>query len=174
MSRMSERSPVYQANWDRLGALFGDGDLGQPAVLFCGLAPWQNRPIRSILCPVIGDVEATDGAMDPGLIALLSGPPGAGKSTIARRLAEGFDRSAHLKVDDLREIMVNGFEPPGAKWTPANEEQFVRARAAATLIALRGARAGRSSTGWSWTHPTRWRMKPPTRSASRSRAHNPN
>jgi len=31
--------------------------------------------------------------------------------------------------------MVNGFDPPGPAWTPGNERQFVRARAAATLIA---------------------------------------
>jgi predicted kinase len=68
-------------------------------------------------------------------IVLVSGPPGAGKSTIARHVAEGFERSAHLKVDDLREIAVNGFEPPGDVWTPGHERQFARARAAATLIA---------------------------------------
>jgi adenylate kinase family enzyme len=84
---------------------------------------------------MVDDIEAADGAVEPALIVLVSGPPGAGKSTIARRLAEHFERSAHLKVDDLREIMVNGFEPPGPEFTPGNEQQFVRARAAATLIA---------------------------------------
>ena len=70
------------------------------------------------------------------VVVLLSGPPGAGKSTIARGLAERFAPSAHLKVDDLREMMVNGFEPPGIEWNDAAEQQFRRARTAATQIAL--------------------------------------
>jgi len=82
-----------------------------------------------------GALDGTDSAVERAPIVLVSGPPGAGKTTVARRVAEGFERSAHLKVDDLREIMVNGFDPPGVEWTLGNERQFVRARTAATLIA---------------------------------------
>jgi predicted kinase len=67
-------------------------------------------------------------------ILLITGPPGAGKSTVARGLAEQFAVSAHLKVDDLREIMVNGFAPPG-EWTDEVEAQFRRARASAIHLA---------------------------------------
>src|SRR4029078_8287737 len=86
-------------------------------------------------CTPMAGPLAADGAVEPALIVLVSGPAGAGKSTIARRVAEDFERSAHLKVDDLREIMVNGFDPPGPEWTAGNEQQCVRARTAATLIA---------------------------------------
>jgi hypothetical protein len=67
-------------------------------------------------------------------IVLVTGPPGAGKSTVAHGIAEHFPMSAHLEVDDLREIMVNGFAPPG-EWTDAVEAQFRRARRAATHLA---------------------------------------
>ena len=67
-------------------------------------------------------------------IVLVAGPPGSGKSTVARGIAEHFPVSADLKVDDLREMMVNGFEPPG-EWTDETERQFVRARRGAIDLA---------------------------------------
>jgi predicted kinase len=83
----------------------------------------------------VDGIEGVAEDMLPTRVLLLCGPPGAGKSTVAQRVAEGFSRSAHLKVDDLREIEVNGFAPPGDEWTDAHERQFVRARTAAALIA---------------------------------------
>lgn len=68
-------------------------------------------------------------------IILITGAPGAGKSTIGRLLAERFDPSFHLKVDDLRENMVNGFILPEPPWTEELVAQFALVRRTATFMA---------------------------------------
>jgi predicted kinase len=82
----------------------------------------------------MGSEHESTGTPVQALAILISGPSGAGKSTIARKVAEHFFPSAHLKVDDLRETMVNGFAPPG-EWTDLADQQFRRARSVATEMA---------------------------------------
>ena len=42
----------------------------------------------------------------------ISGPPGGGKSTVARMVAAKFARSAYIDADVIRESIVGGFEQP--------------------------------------------------------------
>ncbi|EDP9171620.1 AAA family ATPase, partial [Salmonella enterica subsp. enterica serovar Braenderup] len=45
-------------------------------------------------------------------VIILTGPPGAGKSTTARTLAESFPRSVHLHTDDFWHYIASGAIPP--------------------------------------------------------------
>ena len=47
-------------------------------------------------------------------VLILTGPPAAGKSSVAEALAERYDRVAHVEVDTLRHFVTpTGYVPPG-------------------------------------------------------------
>lgn len=48
------------------------------------------------------------GGARPGHVIVVTGPPGAGKSTVARALASGFPRAVHLHTDDFWRAIVTG------------------------------------------------------------------
>lgn len=77
-----------------------------------------------------------------GPIFLLSGPPGAGKSTVAHVLMQRFPRGMHIPVDDLREWVVSGIAHPVPTWTAETTRQFRLARQAAAQTARLYAEAG--------------------------------
>jgi chloramphenicol 3-O-phosphotransferase len=68
-------------------------------------------------------------------IFLISGTQGAGKTTVARKLAERFDRGVHIEADLLQRLIVSGAEwpePPRPTGEAARQLRM-RARHAAML-----------------------------------------
>jgi len=77
-----------------------------------------------------------------GQVWLISGVPGAGKSSVARAMCTRFPKSVHIEVDDIRHMVKNGYISPGAS---PSEEQALQLRLAhrgAAEMAQRYAQAG--------------------------------
>ncbi|MFC8760953.1 AAA family ATPase [Streptomyces sp. NPDC057193] len=69
----------------------------------------------------------------PGAV-LLAGIPGSGKSTVSAALAARFARSAHIEVDHLQELIVQGCRRPTPDGDPEADRQILlRARNACLL-----------------------------------------
>jgi predicted kinase len=76
------------------------------------------------------------------MIVIVSGPPGAGKSTIARRLAEASPGAlaCHMHTDDFYRYIRKGYIAP---WTPESQAQNV-----AVMNGLAAAAAAYSEGGY--------------------------
>ena len=73
---------------------------------------------------------------------LITGTPGAGKTTTATALMRRFPFGLHIPVDDLREWVVSGIAHPVPEFTEETGRQFRLARAAAAQVAAIYAAAG--------------------------------
>lgn len=72
---------------------------------------------------------------------MISGPPAAGKSTLAEALLAEFPLAFHLKVDDLRISVTSGLAD-SVPWTEETERQFQLAEQASSAVARVYAEAG--------------------------------
>src|SRR5439155_13321197 len=66
-------------------------------------------------------------AMERAAIWLITGAPGAGKSTVSIALCRRFPLAIHVPVDDLRDWVRSGFSSP-TEWTAETDRQFALAR----------------------------------------------
>jgi energy-coupling factor transporter ATP-binding protein EcfA2 len=76
--------------------------------------------------------------MDDGGLIVVTGPPGAGKSTVARRLADAFPTSALVQGDAFFAFVSGGWIEP---WLPEADRQN------GTVIAASAAATGRFVAG---------------------------
>ena len=75
-------------------------------------------------------------------IFILIGPPAVGKSSTSRELAARFEKSVHVSVDSLRDMVIGGLLLPNPVWSSALAEQVSLARKNATFITANYQSAG--------------------------------
>ncbi len=70
-----------------------------------------------------------------GSVWLVTGIPGAGKSTVSRELAGRLPRSVHIETDLVREMVVSGYLEPGQGPIAESNAQLVLGAGNAGLLA---------------------------------------
>jgi len=67
-------------------------------------------------------------------IWLITGAPGAGKTTVSVALCRRFPLAVHIPVDDIRDWVRSGFSSP-TEWSVETDRQFALARRGAARVA---------------------------------------
>ena len=66
-------------------------------------------------------------------VIIISGPPGAGKTSVSLAICERFDRMLHIEVDTLRHWVVAGYRHPWAGDAQAAEQRLLATRNASAI-----------------------------------------
>jgi predicted kinase len=77
--------------------------------------------------------------MDDPTLLILTGPPGAGKTTVGRLVASGYDPSACVESDWFYTTIINGFVP---QWLEGSDPQNRAVIGSAMAMAARMSEAG--------------------------------
>ena len=79
--------------------------------------------------------------MSANAVWLITGAPGAGKTTVSVALCRKFSMGIHIPVDDIRDWVRSGFASP-VEWSAETSRQFALARRGAARVAADYADAG--------------------------------
>lgn len=93
----------------------------------------STPPSVSTSRPTLGDVHGR-----PGRVTIVSGPPGAGKTTVGRLLASATPKGVHLVTDEFYYYIVNLVPPTEPRSASQNATVLTAAARAAGAYALGG------------------------------------